>query len=101
MPVNEEIRIPTTETQEVNDLLFGERRWNGPRIAEAIQEKHMTLWSWFNRRGLPVSVALRLATEMDRRATDLIRAAGTLRRLAQAARARQAEAADENAQAPV
>jgi hypothetical protein len=91
-------RIRPEETAEVANLLFGEGRWTGPMIAESVGEKHHTLWSWFNRRGLPADVALRLAQEMDRRATALIRAAGVLRRLATAA---QGRSTDSNRQAPV
>lgn len=75
-------RIAPEELADVNDVLFGEKRWSGPVIAENLGVRHHTLWSWLNRRGLPADVALRLASEVDRRAAQLIRVSGVLRRVA-------------------
>lgn len=74
-----EIRIPVTRLGAVQDVVFGKKSWRGPALAGRLKAKHVTLWSWLNRNGLPVKMAEPIATELDRRAKDLTEAAEKLR----------------------
>jgi cell division FtsZ-interacting protein ZapD len=73
------MRIPTSRLRGVQDVVFGRKSWRGPDLALRLKTKHVTLWSWLNRNGLPVKVAESLATELERRGQELMSAAEGLR----------------------
>ncbi len=77
--MSSEIRIPITRLKGVQDVVFGRKSWRGPDLALKLKAKHVTLWSWLNRNGLPVKLAEPLATELERRGNELIAAADGLR----------------------
>lgn len=74
-----DIRIPVSRLKAVQDVVFGRKAWRGPDLAARIKTKHVTLWSWFNRNGLPVKHSDQIADELDRRAEELHQAAMQLR----------------------
>lgn len=74
------MRIPPSRLEAVNTALFGTGQTNGPKVASALRTKHVTLWSWINRRGLPMEAADKLATELERRAAMLLKVSAGLRR---------------------
>lgn len=78
-------RIRPEKLSGIAELLYGERRLTGRLLAERIEAKDITLWSWMNRRGMPAHEALKIADEIDQHAVDLVRAASTLRQLAREA----------------
>lgn len=77
--MDNEIRIPVTRLKDVQDVVFGRKSWRGPALALRLKAKHVTLWSWLNRNGLPVKMAEPMAVELEKRAQDLTEAADKLR----------------------
>ena len=92
------VSVRPEELEEVAEVVFGDLQVNGPLIARAVGAKHVTLWSWLHRTGLPVEVVPALETELRSRAAALVRAANKLRRTA-AREQRRSEVAE--AEAPV
>lgn len=78
-------RISPEQLGPVRDVIFGDGRTGGVEVANAVGERHVTLWSWLNKRGLPADKAEALAEELQRRAARLNTAAVTLRSAARAA----------------
>lgn len=67
-------RIPSENLGPVNDVIFGDGRRSGPVIADRIGTIKVTLWSWLNRRGMPVAAAKQLEREMARQVVEMDRA---------------------------
>ena len=78
--MSSEIRIPVTRLRQVQDVVFGRKSWRGPDLALRLKAKHVTVWSWLNRNGLPVKVAEPMAQELERRGNELLAAATSLRK---------------------
>jgi uncharacterized protein YjcR len=78
-------RVNTEKLARTHELLFGSKRYAGSQVAERLGVKHVTLWSWICRRGMPRDEAVRLANDMMRHATDMIAASQELRAAADAA----------------
>jgi hypothetical protein len=82
MPEN---RIPSRLVSKLTEPLFDRRQFTGAELARYVGAKPITFWSWFTRRGVPVSVARQTAERMVEWSATLLVIAASLMTLARAA----------------
>lgn len=91
-------RIDPHDLRRVHRLLFGADKFGGPQIARRMRCKHVTLWSWLTRTGMPASDAETLAAQMEAHGLALVEQATALREKAATVRREAEEEAEEAAE---
>lgn len=78
-----ENRIPKSEFNGIDEMIFGAGKFGGPDLARRLDCRANTLWSLFNTNsGVPVSVALRITDAFIDWADELLRRAQQFRQTA-------------------